>query len=172
MRLSVDLQHDRNVTGVEPLAPNRLNRLPLPAAARLCGEAYFGRAFIAGDELDRQLESRNQKFRRVVGCITRCDPAELHRRLGIFQAIERRNAAGFVEGAGDVVLGRDADIFELARIELDAGLADHLVDHLVAMKIQNGKTVGFGYIVDMIGGNETGGARHVFDDDRWAAWNM
>ncbi len=136
------------------------------------GEADFSRAFIAGDELDRQLESRDQKLRRVVGCITRRDAAEFHRGLGVFQAIERGNAAGFVEGAGDVVLGRDADIPELARIELDARLADHLIDHLVAVKVENCKPIGFGHVIDMIGGDEAGSAGHVFDDDRRAAWNM
>ena len=47
----------RNVAGIEPLAPDRFDRLPLPAAARnftrFRGQANFRRAFIAGNELDR-----------------------------------------------------------------------------------------------------------------------
>jgi hypothetical protein len=43
-----------------------------------------------------------------------------------------------VKAAGDVVLSRDADVFEFPRVELNTRFADDLVDHLVAMEIKNG----------------------------------
>ncbi len=115
--------------------------------------------------MDRQLERRQQELGGVISRIARRNAADLHRRFRVPQRVEGRDAARLGEGTGDVVLGRDADVLELARVELDTRLADHLVDYLVAVEIQNRQAVGLGDLIYMIGREQAGGAGHVLDDD-------
>src|SRR5262245_13479100 len=176
MGLCVDLKRYEHIAGVESLAPDRFDRLPLPAAARhftrFGGETNFRRAFVTGNQLDRQPEGRNQQLGSIIGCITGRDAAEFYRGLGISQGIEGRDAARFGERAGNVILRRDADIFKFARVELDTGFPDHLIDDLVAMKVENRQPVGLGNLIYVIGRYQAGGAGHIFDDDRRVPGNL
>src|SRR5262245_17568669 len=176
MRFRVDLKNERDITRIESLAPDGFDRLTLQTASghftRLGGETDFRRACVAGDELNRQLERRDQEFGGIVRRVARRHATQLHRRLGVAEAIERCDAAGFIERASNIVLGRDADIFKLARIEFDAGIADHLVDNLVAVKVDDGESVWLGDLVNVVGGDETGGPWHVLDDNRRISGNV
>src|SRR3990172_998452 len=176
MGFRVNLQDNKHVAGIESLAPDRLDRLPLPTAAghftRLGCESHFRRAFVARDKLDWQLKGGDQEFRGIVCRVARRDAAELYRGFSVSQSVERGDTARFVESASDVVLGRNADVFETTGVELDTRFAEDLVYDLVAVKVEDRQAIGLSDVVDMVGGDQTGGAGHIFHDDRRTAWNM
>jgi hypothetical protein len=64
-----------------------------------------------------------------------------------------------------VILDRRAYVFELSDIELEAFSTDDLSEHEGSYPIAESKTVGFGYPIDMIDGDDKPSAWHVLDDD-------
>jgi hypothetical protein len=83
--------------------------------------------------LNRQFERGDQELCSIVSRVSRRDTANFDWRLGVSKGIDRGNAAGFGKCAGDVVLRRNADVLEFARIELDTRFADDLIDDLIAL---------------------------------------
>src|SRR5258706_2530780 len=156
MWLGVDLQYDKDVAGIESLAANRFDRFRWPATARhyasLGGKAHFGGALVAGDQLNRQFKRGQQELCRIISRVTWGDAADFHRGFGIFQSVEAGDTAGFGKCACDVVLSGDADIFKFARVKFDSWFADHLIDHLIAMEVEDRQPIGFRYLIYVVGG--------------------
>ena len=78
----------------------------------------------------------------------------------------------FGDADGGSVLGRDAEVFELAPVELNAGFAQDMLEDQSADEMADGEAVRLGDFVDVIGGDQTAGAGHVFDDEGRIAGNM
>ena len=143
MRLGIHLQDNRHVARIESLAPDRFDGLPLPAATRdftrFGSEADLGGPFVASDQLDWQVQSGLQDLCRIISSVPWRDPAKLNRILGILERVKTGNSARFGKGAGHVVLGGAAEIFEFTRIEFDSRFTDDLVN----WKLSNVKPSGF-----------------------------
>ena len=81
MRFRVDLQNHGDIAGVKSLTPDRLDRFPLPASAghfsSFRGKANFSRAFVTGNQLNRQFERGDQELCSIVCRISRRDTATL-----------------------------------------------------------------------------------------------
>jgi hypothetical protein len=77
-----------------------------------------------------------------------------------------------VESASDVVLGRDADVFETTGVEFNTRFAEDLVDDLVAVKVEDGETVGLSDLIHVVGGDEASRAGHVLDHYRRIAGDV
>ena len=80
-RLQDDFQHAR----LKLVAPGRFGRLPRVAGgldfAIVESEAGFGGAFVAGDDLRRQIDGGSKYFRDVVAAGAGADTAELYHLL-------------------------------------------------------------------------------------------
>src|SRR6185503_8959374 len=73
---------------------------------------------------------------------------------------------------GGRVLGRDAEVLELAPVELNTGFAQNMLEDQTADEMANDEAIRFGDFVDVVGGDQTAGAGHVFDDEGRIAGNM
>src|SRR5512145_2006899 len=65
-----------------------------------------------------------------------------------------------------------ADEFELARVEFDPLLSQHLAEKQAADKVPDGESIRLGNFINVIGGNKASRSGHVFDDHRRLAGNM
>ncbi len=136
------------------------------------GQANLVGAFVAFDELERQVERRVDNPRHVAGAVARTQAAELDRRLRRQPLIHLADAAFFAQRAHRVVLNRHAEVFQFAHIEVDALLAQNAAQNQRAVEDAEGKTVGLGAAVQIFGGDQRAGAGHIFDQQRRVAGNM
>src|SRR5215510_2316063 len=134
-----------------------------------CGDSS---QLLAGNELDRQAERHLEDPRVGVRRAAGRDAPELDRGLGGHPLLDRRDAARAGECADRVFLDRRADELELARVELDARLAEGLAQEEPAVEMADREPVGLRDAIEMIRQNEAAGAGHVLDDERRIAGNV
>src|SRR4029078_2007698 len=126
----------------------------------------------ARNELNRHAHDGAYDLGDVVGGGARTDTTEFQRGLSRQQIVDARDAAHFADADGGRVLGRDAEVLELAPVELNTGFAQNMLEDQTADEMANDEAIRFGDFVDVVGGDQTAGAGHVFDDEGRIAGNM
>src|ERR1044071_7217964 len=152
MRLRAELQHDCRLAGFKFLSPGGAKRLrgvaqsgDLPAvecqANRRC-------TFVAGDNLNRQTESRLDHFRSIVSPIAGRNGAEFNRGLGSYPLLDAADTGCLGDTENKIVLGGHADVFELVGVEFDPRPTQELLQELTADKMADSESVRFSHFVN------------------------
>ena len=141
--------------------------LPCPAAAvqfaGVCGQANFVGAFVAFDELDRQIEAAAMIRATSLVLLPGLKPPSLIGDLRRKPLIHIGNAAFLAQGAHRAVLNRHAEEFQLSHVEVDAFHAESAAQDQRAVEDAERKAVGLGAAVKIFGGDQRARAGHVFN---------
>ena len=146
--------------------PETLSRTladPVDLAA-LHGQEHVGRCRKAGDDLELHAEQCIERLRIGVGA--GADAGVAHDQLRIVEILERLHLGG-IGGDADIRLGRGrSEPGDLGRIEARSGGPGDRPQGRVARDDPHHAAVLGGEIVDVIGGHEAAGARHVLRHHR------
>src|SRR5262245_32723701 len=108
----------------------------------------------------------------VVGAVTRRQCAQLNRRTRSHPGFNVRYPTGLGKNTHRGVFHWGADKCEFSGIECDSGRLEKLRQEQTTDEMTDRKAVRLGNFVQVVSGNQTTRADHVFNDDRWITWNV
>src|SRR5215472_1870986 len=159
----------------DPVGPLQLHARPGPAAAAvdlaaLDRERHIGASRIAGHKPHLGAEYVSEHDREDVGVGARA--LSRHRERDREAVAPGLHLRGVPRSADADLVGAAADPGEFARIEIGAARPDQRLHRHAAPEYAEHRAVLRGGVVNIIGGTQAAGARHVLDHDRWMARNV
>jgi hypothetical protein len=115
--------------------------------------------------MDRKAKRCLQNFWGIMNQIPWGGAAQFDRRLGSHPPFHAGDAACFGESASPRVLNRDTQELKLLRVKLYPSSPLELLHKKAAAEVAQGESIGFSYLIDMVGCNQTSGSGHVLHDD-------
>src|SRR5262249_13626099 len=104
--------------------------------------------------------------------VARSAGAEFDRSFARLPRRHAGDAAGGGQRAGAVLTHRHADPAKLARIELDAGQTENLIQSRTANEITDGEAVGLSSAIELVGSDQATRAGRIDDHKSRVARNM